>query len=350
MAVLKLRYDMRLDGDHPSARADLYEAALDQVEWADRLGFDSVMFHEHHGAADGYLPSPIVMAAAAAARTSRIGIVVGALLVPLHDPLRLAEDLAVVDLLSRGRLVVTPGAGYLPEEFTMFGRAKSRRGKALDQGLEVLTRAWSGEPFEYEGRQVRVTPRPYQRPRPPLVVGGGSRPAARRAARAGDGFAPHLPEAWADYREELAALGLPDPGPMPRSGPRFLHVSDDPERSWPELAPFLLHEMNSYARFATGAQEYTGYVSTEDLDALRASPHYRVVTPQECVALAEELGPGGALCFRPLAGGMPPELSWSSLRLFADEVLPRLTVERDPAVRPRESATSSRTPREEVPQ
>ncbi|GAA1846014.1 LLM class flavin-dependent oxidoreductase [Actinomadura bangladeshensis] len=350
MAILKLRYDMRMDGDDPAARADLYAAALDQIEWADRLGFDSVMLHEHHGAPDGYLPSPIVMAGAVAARTSAISIVVGALLVPLHDPIRLAEDLAVVDILSRGRLVVTPGVGYVPEEFEMFGRAMSQRGKALDRGLEVLGRAWSGESFEYEGRRVRVTPRPHQRPRPPLVVGGGSRPAARRAARVGDGFAPHLPDAWTDYREELTALGLPDPGPMPPSGPRFLHVSDDPDRSWSELAPYLLHEMNSYARFAAGAGEYTGYVPTAGLAELQGSPHYRVVTPQECVALVEELGPGGVLCFRPLAGGMPPALGWASLRLFADEVLPHITVEREPAVPVREAANGPRTSREEVRQ
>lgn len=342
MAVLKLRYDMRSVGDDPAIRADLYAAALDQISWADEHGFDSVMLHEHHGAADGCLPSPIVMAAAVAARTSDIGIVVGALLVPLHDPVRLAEDLAVVDILSRGRLVVTPGVGYVPDEFTMFGRSKSQRGEALDDGLDVLKRAWTGEVFDHEGRQVRVTPRPHQRPRPPLVLGGGSRPAARRAARAGDGFAPHLSEAWADYREELAAIGLPDPGPMPRSGPRFLYVSDDPERSWRELGPYLQNEMNAYAGFAAEAKERTGYVLTADTTELRASPHYRVVTPAECLDLVDELGPGGALCFRPLAGGMPPELGWSGLSLFAREVLPHITLERDPVVGVREPAPDLR--------
>jgi len=328
MALFKLRYDLRYPDDDPGARADLYATALEQIIWADRCGFHSVQFHEHHGAADGYLPSPIVMGAAAAARTTSIGIEVGALLVPLHDPLRLAEDLAVLDIISRGRLTIVPGVGYVPDEYAMFGKDKSKRGAALDRGIGVLRQAWTGEWFDHDGRQVRVTPRPYQRPGPKIIVGGGSRPAAERAARLGDGFAPHLPEAWEHYRRAMAAHGRPDPGPMAPSSPRFVHVSDDPDRAWHDLAPYLMHEMNAYGEFASKAGEHTGYRNVDDLDELRASEHYRIVTPPQCVALIEELGPGGSFTFRPLAGGMPPELSWSGLRLFESEVLPHVRGDR----------------------
>jgi alkanesulfonate monooxygenase SsuD/methylene tetrahydromethanopterin reductase-like flavin-dependent oxidoreductase (luciferase family) len=324
MALLKLRYDLRSVSDDPEIRADLYRSALDQVRWADRCGFASVMLHEHHGASDGYLPSPIVMAAAVAAATTSIGIEVGALLVPLHDPLRLAEDLAVLDLLSRGRLTVVPGVGYVPDEYAMFGKRKATRGAALDRGIEVLRQAWSGEYFEYDGRKVRITPRPYRRPGPPIMVGGGSRAAAERAARIGDGFAPHLAAAWEDYRRALAAAGRPDPGPMPPSSPRFVYVSDDPERSWRELAPYLIHEMNAYGEMAEKAQEATGYRTVAHLDELRESPHYRVLTPKACLDLIDGLGPDGSFTLRPLAGGMDPALSWASLRLFETEVLPRM--------------------------
>ena len=324
MALLKLRYDMRSANDDPTARADLYQTALAQIAWADRCGFSSVMLHEHHGTDDGYLPSPIVMAAAVAATTTSIGIEIGALLMPLHDPLRLAEDLAVVDLISRGRLTVIPGVGYVPEEFVMFGKRKATRGAALDRAIEVLIQAWSGDYFDYDGRKVRVTPRPYQRPRPRIVLAGGSRPAAERAARVGDGFAPHLREAWDYYREALVELGQTDPGPMPPASPRFVHVSDDPERSWRELAPFLLHEMNAYGELAAQAQEGTGYEIVGHLDELRRSPHYQILTPKECIEMINDLGPTGAFTFRPLAGGMSPDLSWASLLLFEAEVLPHV--------------------------
>ena len=324
MAVLKLRYDLRCATEDVAVRADLYSTALEQIAWADKLGFESVMLHEHHGMSDGYLPSPIVMAAAVAARTKAIRIVLGALIVPLHDPLRLAEDLAVVDLISKGRLTVIPAVGYAPEEFVMFGRLKSQRGSDLERGINTLRQAWTGEPFEYEGRVVTVTPRPFQRPHPPMSIGGGSQPAARRAARIGDGFAPHIPEAWDYYREALQELGRPDPGPMPPSTGRFLYVSDDPERSWVELAPYLLHEMNAYGELASQANEVTGYEQVADIAALRRSPHYRILTPNECIELLNDLGPGATLTLHPLAGGMPPELSWAGLHRFESEVLPHL--------------------------
>lgn len=324
MVQLKLRYDARSANPDPEFRADLYRAVIEQVAWADRCGFHSVQFHEHHGTADGYLPSPLVLAAAAAAVTTSIGLETGALLAPLHDPLRLAEDLAVLDLISRGRLTVVPGVGYVPHEYVMFGKDKRTRGVALDRAIAVWRQAWTGEPFEFDGRQVRVTPRPYRAAGPPIVLAGGSKPAAERAARVGDGFAPHLPEAWDHYRAALRERGRPDPGPMPPASPRFVHVASDPERAWSDLAPYLMHEMNAYGAFARQAGERTGYVTVADLAELRASPHYRIVTPDECVELAASLGPTGSLTLRPLAGGMPPELSWAGLRLFAAEVLPRL--------------------------
>ena len=325
MPLLKLRYDLRAPFDSTRDRADRYAAALDQIAWADGLGFHSVQFHEHHGTADGYLPSPIVFAAAAAARTSRIGIEVGALLVPLHDPLRLAEDLAVLDLISRGRLTVVPGAGYVPEEFEMFGKRKSQRGRAVEAAVAVLEQAWTGEPFEHDGRTVRVTPRPFQVPRPRLLLGGGSEPAARRAARIGDGYAPMDRLSWEHYRQARLEQGADDPGERPPSGPLFVYVAEDPEAAWHELGRYLLDEMNSYAAFAVAAGEATPFTPTEDVEALRASPNYAVLTPQECIALADELGPDGSLIFRPLSGGMDLELSWRSLRLFETAVLPELT-------------------------
>jgi alkanesulfonate monooxygenase SsuD/methylene tetrahydromethanopterin reductase-like flavin-dependent oxidoreductase (luciferase family) len=324
MTMLGLRYDLRLPGAGAAPRKRLLDTALEQCAWADDLGFGSVTLSEHHGSADGYLPSPIVFGAAVAARTRGMFINLGALIVPLHDPLRLAEDLAVLDLLSGGRLIVTVGAGYVESEFQMFGKKLRDRGGAVERTVEILKAAWTGEPFELDGRTVRVTPRPYQDPRPAIFLGGQSRAAARRAARIADGYLPVGPEHHEDYRTALVELGKPDPGPAAPRAPRFLHVSNDPDRVWAQIAPYCLHETNAYGAWAEAAGLDTGYRIFDDTDALWASGTYPVVTPEECIELARGLGPGGALVFHPLCGGMDADLSWESLRLFEQEVLPAL--------------------------
>ena len=141
--------------------------------------------------------------------TRRIAVTVSAVIGPLHDPLRLAEDIAVLDLLSGGRLVTVAGIGYRPEEYAQFDVDWKRRGRLQDEVLETLLKAWTGEEFEYRGRTVRVTPRPFSDPHPLLLVGGSSKAAARRAARLGLPFFPsaHLPELEAYYKERLAEYG-----------------------------------------------------------------------------------------------------------------------------------------------
>jgi alkanesulfonate monooxygenase SsuD/methylene tetrahydromethanopterin reductase-like flavin-dependent oxidoreductase (luciferase family) len=324
-----LRYDLRAPAFGAPAAA-LYAAALEQSAFGDAHGFDSVQLSEHHGSDDGYLPSPLVLAAAIAGRTRRIRLEISALILPLHDPLRVAEDVAVLDLASGGRVDLVIGAGYVPAEFEMFEREIRDRPRLVEEGMEALVRAWTGEPFEYRGRTVRVTPRPHQRPRPTLALGGSSPAAARRAARLADRFVPALPHLWKPYRAERERLGLPVP-PGGRVGPLFLHVSEDPDRAWVEIAPHALHEVNAYGRWMTAAGSAGPYRRggdpggpTEDAEALRASGLYRVLTPDACVALAAELGEHGTLLLHPLMGGLAPELGWSSLELFAKSVLPRI--------------------------
>jgi alkanesulfonate monooxygenase SsuD/methylene tetrahydromethanopterin reductase-like flavin-dependent oxidoreductase (luciferase family) len=320
MTYLSLSYDMRAPvfGADPVA---LYQAALDQCEWADRLGFKSVSFMEHHASSDGYLPSPMVMAAAAAARTRQmeIGVIV---LLPLYDPLRLAEDLAVLDLIAGGRLRITAIAGYREEEYRQFGLRMANRPSRMERALSVLKQAWTGEPFEFEGREVRILPRPAQRPRPGLTLGGSSPAAAERAARLADGFRPVVPELMRDYAQALERLGKPAPElPVIQGGGYlFLHVTHDPDGDWEKIAPHALHENNDYARWLEGAPNPV-YHHVDDPAELRASGVYRIVTPQECIGLA---GRDGRLSFKPLIGGLDPALAWRSLELFEREVLPAL--------------------------
>ncbi len=335
MIQFRLRYDLRCPAALGSDPVALYAAALAQCRWADRLGFESVILSEHHGVEDGYLPAATVFGAAVAGCTRGLRIRLAALVAALHDPLRLAEELAVLDLASGGRLDLVLANGYVAEEFAMFGRTVAERARAVEEAVEVLERAWSGQPFVHRGRTVRVTPRPAQRPRPPIWLGGSSRPAARRAARIADGFAPSTPASWEDYREALRERGAADPGPLPRSaGGMFLHVAEDPDAAWERIAPHALHEMNSYGRWAAASGADTGYVSVEDADALRARGLYRVITPKACVELLAKMGAGGSFTLHPLMGGLDPDLAWQSLALIEHEVLPALDAELRPAPRP----------------
>src|SRR5919106_2090746 len=151
-AWLSLRYDLRAPAFGAPAEA-LYRAALDQCAWAEDHGFAMVSLSEHHGSDDGYCPSPLVMAAAIAGRTRRMRILIAALVLPLYDPIRLAEDLAVLDLASGGRIDLIAGAGYRHEELAMFGRDMDERVALFEEALDVLRAAWSGEEFDFRGRR-----------------------------------------------------------------------------------------------------------------------------------------------------------------------------------------------------
>jgi alkanesulfonate monooxygenase SsuD/methylene tetrahydromethanopterin reductase-like flavin-dependent oxidoreductase (luciferase family) len=303
----------------------LYRAALDQSAWADELGFDVVGIGEHHGSPDGYLPSPLTFAAAVAARTRRITIRPSVLLAPLYDPIRLAEDLAVLQIMSAGRLVVAIGAGYRPAEFAMFGKRREDRKALYVEAMRVLRLAWRGEPFEYEGRTLRVTPVPDKAP--PLLLGGAHPAVARRAAHIADGYFPPMGENWGVYRAECLKLGKPDPGRrFKRLGPIFVYVTRDPEASWRTLTPHILHVVRSYSEWTLEAYgkplgPFARDVSIEDL---RNSGAYRVVSPEEAVALAESLGSESTFALSPLLGGLDPEFAWQSLRLFEREVWPHI--------------------------
>jgi alkanesulfonate monooxygenase SsuD/methylene tetrahydromethanopterin reductase-like flavin-dependent oxidoreductase (luciferase family) len=326
MAMSVIRFDLRQPGRAPAEVSQAYGAALDMAEWADQRGFDMLVLSEHHGADDGYMPSPLVVGGAMAARTTRIPMNIAALLVPLHDPIRLAEDLAVLDLISGGRVSFVAGLGYRPVEYDLFDREWKTRGKRLDECLEVMVKAWTGEPFEYRGHTVQVTPRPLQRPHPNVFVGGSGPAAAKRAARFGFGFFPSAGDTkLADlYRDECRRLGK-EPGwvALP-AGPGTLFVAEDPDKAWAEIGEYLLHDAVTYNSWQT--PDIRSHVKAEatTVEALRAEGVYQIRTPEQCLELARELGPGGAFTHHPLCGGTPAEFGWASLELFVDKVLPNL--------------------------
>lgn len=325
MPNLNLRFDMRNPQSGPGAgtdKAELYRTAIEMAEWADQRGFDTVQFSEHHGSPDGYLPSPIVLASAIAARTKRIKIRFGVILLPLHDPLRLAEDLAVLDIVSNGRLTVAFGAGYAAHEFEMFGVALQNRVRLIGEGIDTIKQAWTGEPFLYRGRRARVTPTPVQKPRPPIWLGGSSPAAARRAAHIADHFYSGEAALYEAYRAECLKLGR-DPGPFRDIGTGFFVVTDDVDKEWERMAPYITHEMRSYAEWSLAPNVSHPPVEI-DIGALRASGAYPIMTAADGIAYAKARGPNGDLSLHPLISGLPPEIGWEQLRRFEAEILPHV--------------------------
>jgi alkanesulfonate monooxygenase SsuD/methylene tetrahydromethanopterin reductase-like flavin-dependent oxidoreductase (luciferase family) len=295
---------------------------VEQSAWADTKGFTSVTLTEHHATRDGYLPSPIVLGAAIASVTSNMQIRLAAILLPLYHPLRLAEDLAVLDLISGGRLRLTVGLGYRTEEYEQLGVDMKRRVSLMEDGVETLKRAWSGDPFQYQGRTVQVLPRPVQQPRPAILMGGMSLASARRASRIADGYQPTSRRLYDVYAEESEALGDSSPAssePMLATVGPYFFVSEDPEGAWQRIAPFALYDNNEYARWVAERGDQAAFA--RDATELRTQGKYRVVTPEECLAAASGTD---ILVLKPLVGGMDPSIGWESLRLFAEKVMPAL--------------------------
>lgn len=320
-----MRFDLRaFPGGAP--HLELYQAMLRQVSWCEtHLAPDSFVVSEHHASPDGYCPAPLEVAAALAAITAHAQVQVAAVIAPLHDPVRLAESAAVVDLLSGGRLELVLVGGYRPSEFELFGRSPDGRGAVVEETARILRRCWAGRP-PTPGATGVVTPAPSGPSSPRIIFGGGTRQAARRAATLGDGFIPAGP-ASADlievYRAERHRQGKDAGFVGGGRAPLAVHVAHDVEAGWATIGPYVVHDSWMYA---TWGAEAAGLPTPAppSVDEVRAEGRYVVVTPDECVDLWSSLPPEAALFLHPLVGGADPEIGWSSLRLFAEQVGPRL--------------------------
>ena len=321
-----LRFDMRAPrGSTP----EMYSDALGMAEWADSHGGLALSLCEHHASPDGYLPSPLMMAAAMAARTQRIAIRVVAIIAPLHDPVQLAEDMALLDLLSGGRAGFVVALGYRQAEFDLYGIPFSERGRRLDAAVETIRAAWRGEPIPGRDPSLRITPRPTTPGGPPLFLGGGTPAATRRAARLGLGMITEAPGLAGDYAEACRQRGVA-PGSFiegPARGVTAAFVDHDPDALWDRIGHHLLHDATTYhdwnaAAGKTGLDAITAATSVDELR--QAGYPYRVFTPDEAVEYIREHGP---LNINPLCGGTPADIGWSTLRLVADEVLPRFGID-----------------------
>ena len=324
--ALEMTFDLRVPRWSEASTTQVYQAALDMCQWGDEIGFQAITVGEHHTTEDQYITSPIVFAAAAGARTRKMALRM-IILAPFYDPIRLAEDLAVLNILTDGRAVPVVSAGYRPAEFDMYGIRVEDRANAVEEAVTVLRKAWSGQPFRHRGRDIAVvSPVPDKTPR--LLMGASTPLMIRKAAKLADGLSPAEARLYDLFREERLKLGKADPGAFPTQSASFIHISKDPETDWQRLFPYWAHGPRFYKKWADEAATNLNakFPKVDTLEDMKALPVFQVFTPEKFLEYAESLGENGELRFRPLAGGMPPELGWSSLRLFEKEVLPHLDV------------------------
>jgi alkanesulfonate monooxygenase SsuD/methylene tetrahydromethanopterin reductase-like flavin-dependent oxidoreductase (luciferase family) len=327
MATIVMRFDFRCPPGDATPAAELYHAALEMAAYADGKGVNVIGLSEHHNTADGYLPAPLTVATAMAARTRHALISIGALLVPLYDPIKLAEDLAVLDIIARGRLTVIAGIGYRESEYHALDSDWGGRGKQLETTLDILRQAWRGEPFLYRGEEITVLPRPYSQPHPMIAVGGNSPIAARRAARLQLPFFPGIddPSLVECYHEECRRSEFAGGFVLLPNYPATTYIAEDVEEGWREMGEFMLYDALAYGAWRHSTRRAYAESFAQDLESLREEGKYRVLTPQQAVEVIRKTG---SLHLSPLVGGCPPALGWKSLKLFVEHVAPALAQSR----------------------
>jgi alkanesulfonate monooxygenase SsuD/methylene tetrahydromethanopterin reductase-like flavin-dependent oxidoreductase (luciferase family) len=314
MVLPVLRFNFASPQGDPRTQGELIRAALELAQWGESRGVLTVSVDEHHATGHGWSCNPILAAGMLLAGTSTLIASVDCALGPLWNPVRLAEDIALVDNMSRGRLHTTVGLGYRTVEYDTLGVDFSQRGRLMDSLIERMLSVWSDT-----GSRTR--------PHPPLYIGGGARVTARRAARfrLPLSLADHLPDVAAYYRELAAEAGMAPlvimPGPINRG---MIYLHDDPDRAWSELGDHILWEAVTYGGWSTDQRSLMHLPGVQTLDEVRASGRYRFLTPDQLIAEVRDADDYGPLVLHPLVGGMPVDEAWKSVQLLVDRVLPAL--------------------------
>ena len=313
------------------------DEVVEEAKLAEASGFDSCFFGEHHQDKDGYLPSPLIIATAVACQTRRLRVGTSVILLPLHHPVHVAEDVVTLDIVSKGRVTLGVGLGYQPADFQAFGVPIEERVGRLEEGIEVIRRCWKGEPFSFEGKHyqledLQVRPGPLQKPGPPLWIGASKRPGARRAGRLADGFVStpstglnatvRLVE---NYRAAALAAGR-EPQVVLMRDAWVATTRAEAERVYgPEV-------MDAYKyHWRAGAPEFRSTGSEEDFTLDRVGPDRLILgDPEECVGdfhrWSEATGADYFLLRLRHAhsGGPPHDEIMKAIGLFGERVIPYL--------------------------
>lgn len=320
-------------GLSPLQGAGSFEETIRECERAEAAGFDSVWLGEHHNNPVLY-PAPLVGLAAIAARTSRVSLGTGVLLLPLYHPVSVAEEGAMVDMISGGRLILGVGAGYAPEEFAAFGLSVRQRGSRLDEAAALVRRLWTEAHVTHHGRHYHVEdatvgPKPVQQPAPPIWFGAWTPPAIQRAARLGDAWLggpsatlSELSSCVQSYRQTCAELGK-EPGEVASFRYVFVAATTGEARASAGDSFIQAYE-NMYFRWPHPVvKRPSGQLTIERL----AQDRIILGDPDTCVReiarFRQELGLHHLIC-RFSVPGISREASMASLDLFAREVMPAL--------------------------
>ena len=322
-----------LDYDH----ADLYRNSLEHVKLAEAVNFDSVWLSEHHFLEDGYCSSPLGMAAAMAAVTERVRIGTGALILTLHNPVRVAEDAATVDLISGGRFDLGVAIGYRKEEFEGFGLAMKQRPSRIEEGIEIIEKCWEDGPFSYEGKRfgfsdIDVTPKPVQRPIP-IYIGAFEEPAVRRAGRLGYPLlvgpgrtVPMIMDTLGWYNDEAEKAGR-DPSETEHVLLRETYVRESAEEAVAGGTEYIINMYRFYLSLGVKIV-IRGKTITDPDDPFfeyMAEDRFMIGTPEHCAGevrkYAEKTGIRNIMC-RMVFPQAPAEVIAHSIELFGKEVIP----------------------------
>jgi alkanesulfonate monooxygenase SsuD/methylene tetrahydromethanopterin reductase-like flavin-dependent oxidoreductase (luciferase family) len=305
-----------------------YAQVLEQVQWVEEVGLDSVWLPEHHFVDDGFTPSPLLILSAIAARTTRIHLGTNLMVPAFHNPIRLAEDAATLSIVSNGRFDIGLGLGYLKADFEAFGQRVRNRVSLMEDTVEVLRRTMRGQSLAFESKRFHlpdatIAPAPIRAPR--ILMGGHQKPALERVARIADGFLSGNNDNQLVYLQALA-----DAGKAPADGyicalQRSI-VAEDPEAVWAEIGDCALYAVNRYV----GWGAFPGVTAFKSRDELAGPtwPQYNLMDGPTAIDFLTRL-----LTERPQIrdvhyhGFMPGEsIESSSARLeyFARNVVPRV--------------------------
>jgi probable F420-dependent oxidoreductase len=324
---------MRLKiGFIPIEGGHYYREALEEVIRAEEMGFDSVWMEEHHSVTNHYWPSPIPVLAGFATRTSRLVLGTDIIVAAFHHPVRLAEDVAMLDAISNGRFVLGIAIGYKPDEFALYGVDLEKRGARFEEQLAIMKGLWTQERVQFKGNyytlEGRLEPKPEQKPHPPVWIGGWGDITLRRAATLADNWIPgptadleRLLAGKKQFLERRLAAGLPAPTEWPLT--RDVIVADTDKRAR-ELAEE--HIMVAYRREYAGGWRHPfidASIAT-DLDKLMED-RFIIGGPEQCVErirrFVEQYGMTHLIC-RMFFPGMPHAHIMRGLELLARDVMP----------------------------
>jgi alkanesulfonate monooxygenase SsuD/methylene tetrahydromethanopterin reductase-like flavin-dependent oxidoreductase (luciferase family) len=334
--------------------ADIIHRELEQVEWTEELGFDEVWFTEHHFIDYGLSVDPSSLAAAAASRTRRVRIGLAAAILPFHHPLRLAEQMALVDIISNGRLDVGVGRGNRPAEFAGYRVPQVESRDRFEETVEILRLAWTQERFSFHGRffdfdDVRVIPKPLQQPHPPIYQVCVSKDGIENTALRGwpmlnsvlTGPADQLVGNRDTYLATLEKTGRSAPEIAALLGrwgvSRQIYVAETDAQALAEAKDAELWYQESFRRFVVPEHIEDAHPSLQPGFRAMAEKLSRVTwedlvretlafgspdTVARHIAYMRELGVGQVLCWMNF-GGLPQDKIRRSMELFAREVMPR---------------------------